>query len=66
MKLYTIKELLSDDDCSFAFYKKEDVMPYVYSLGIYPKDERNKFRESDIIEIEVSQEDINSFNWVVN
>ena len=66
MKLYTIKELLSEDDGNFAFYNKEKVMQYVYSLGIYPKDERSKFRESDIIEIEVSQEDINSFNWVVN
>ena len=66
MKLYTIKELLSEDDGNFAFYKKEDVMPYVYSLGIYPKDERNKFRESDIIEIEVYQEDIDSFEWCVN
>ena len=66
MKLYTIKELLSDDDCSFAFYNKEKVMQYVYSLGIYPKDERSKFRESDIIEIEVSQEDIDSFEWCVN
>ena len=65
MKLYTIKELLSDDDCGFAFYKKEDVMPYIYSLGIYPQDGINKFRESDVIEIEVSQDDIDSFNWVV-
>ena len=65
MKVYTIKELLREDYGNFAFYKKEDVMPYVYSLGIYPQDARNKFRESDVIEIEVSQDDIDSFDWVV-